>query len=185
MLLINVLVFNTPKIMAQNCGEERWSVKTLSDPDTIDINFNYIVPSTIGEQIKIINIPNSQTGKRSRYEDTLYSLNCLIIAFKKENDKDIHIVLKDINTNETMVGELISDECDEVKNTSRYNLFVELNKWFRENIGHPTSKLKHPKEPIPVKITGVSFYDFLHGQKGMASNGREIHPILSMSLIKN
>jgi hypothetical protein len=34
---------------------------------------------------------------------------------------------------------------------------------------------------IPVRISGVGFFDFIHGQTGVAPNGIEIHPILSIA----
>src|SRR5207237_586375 len=33
---------------------------------------------------------------------------------------------------------------------------------------------------IPVQITGVGMFDFLHGQTGVAPNGIEIHPVLDI-----
>src|SRR5437667_7732399 len=33
---------------------------------------------------------------------------------------------------------------------------------------------------IPVQIRGVGMFDFLHGQTGVAPNGIEIHPVLSI-----
>jgi hypothetical protein len=32
---------------------------------------------------------------------------------------------------------------------------------------------------VPVTVTGVAFFDRLHGQDGVAENGIELHPILS------
>jgi hypothetical protein len=32
----------------------------------------------------------------------------------------------------------------------------------------------------PVTVLGVGFFDFVHGQRGVAPNGIEIHPILSL-----
>jgi hypothetical protein len=31
---------------------------------------------------------------------------------------------------------------------------------------------------LPVTVTGVAFFDTLHGQEGVAPNGIELHPIL-------
>ena len=31
---------------------------------------------------------------------------------------------------------------------------------------------------MPVTVTGVGFFDVLHGQEGVAPNGIELHPIL-------
>src|SRR5260370_37385818 len=35
-------------------------------------------------------------------------------------------------------------------------------------------------EPTPVVVTGVGFFDKVHGQMGVAKNGIEIHPILAI-----
>ena len=31
-----------------------------------------------------------------------------------------------------------------------------------------------------VRITGVGFFDYLHGQRGVAPNGIELHPVLDV-----
>jgi hypothetical protein len=33
---------------------------------------------------------------------------------------------------------------------------------------------------IPVTVTGVAFFDPLHGQEGVAPNGIELHPLLAI-----
>src|SRR5437879_12232484 len=34
---------------------------------------------------------------------------------------------------------------------------------------------------VPVTVTGVGFFDFIHGQTGVAPNGIELHPLLDIS----
>jgi hypothetical protein len=34
---------------------------------------------------------------------------------------------------------------------------------------------------VPVSVTGVAFFDVLHGQEGVAQNGIELHPLLAIS----
>jgi len=36
-------------------------------------------------------------------------------------------------------------------------------------------------KPIPVHLVGVPFFDKLHGQTGVAPNGVELHPVLSIT----
>jgi len=31
-----------------------------------------------------------------------------------------------------------------------------------------------------VRITGVGFFDYIHGQRGVAPNGIELHPVLDV-----
>jgi hypothetical protein len=34
-----------------------------------------------------------------------------------------------------------------------------------------------------VRVTGVGFFDFLHGQTGVAPNGIELHPVLKIEFV--
>lgn len=171
-------------ISSAQCGKERWNVKTLSDKDTLKVVFNHPIKTTVNTQAvlpKPAKIPKNMP--RQNTECNVYTIDCYIIEYKKEADKDIHIVLRDLQTNATMVAEIPSPECKEVQKTSRYKKFAELYTWFTVNIGNPTSSFKTLVKPLKVRITGVGYYDFIHGQRGMAPNGREIHPVLSISLL--
>jgi hypothetical protein len=167
-----------------HCGTERWDVKTLSDADTININFNQIVPSSVHEQVLLTPPSKIKDIPRRDDESVIYQIKCRILTFKKEGgkdgDKDIHIVIEDPETHETMIAELPDPICDGIQGTSRVAQFAELNQWFSDNIGEPITKFKDLKDPPTVVITGTGFFDFNHGQKGRAINGREIHPVLSI-----
>ena len=167
------------------CGKERWNVKTLSDKDTIKVDFTRVVSTTVSIQACLTRPPIiPKNMPRQNTECNVYTIDCYIIEYKRESDKDIHIVLRDLKTNATMVAEIPSPDCPEVQKTSRNTKFDELYSWFTNNIGKPTSKFKTLHQPLRVRITGVGFYDFIHGQHGMAPNGREIHPVLSIIPIK-
>jgi hypothetical protein len=43
---------------------------------------------------------------------------------------------------------------------------------------HPTDFWQRPR--IGVHVTGVGFWDYNHGQSGVAPNAIELHPVLSM-----
>jgi hypothetical protein len=34
-----------------------------------------------------------------------------------------------------------------------------------------------------ARVTGVAFFDFLHGQTGVAPNGIELHPVLGFACL--
>lgn len=166
---------------AQDCGIERWDVKTLSDKDTLKIDFHKIIPSTVHQQVSLTK-PQRQSSRLDS-ESTVYSIDCFIIGYAREsNDKDIHMIIEDILTDETMVVEIPSKDCSAIQRTSRFQLFADLEEWFFKNIGLPTSSFFYLKKHIPVNITGLGFFDRNHGQIGMADNFREIHPVLSIKL---
>lgn len=166
----------------QECGVERWSIKTLSDTDTAFIHFNNVVRSSVHDQVNM-EAPFGRLNDRLASETVVYEIECFVIGYKKEPDRDIHVIVEDINTDETMVIEIMSPDCPEVKNTSRHKLAIELYQWFTENIGVPRTSFTFLKDHKRINLTGVGFWDYLHGQKGMANNGREIHPVLSMKII--
>lgn len=180
-LIILLLLTCTFSTHSQDCGVERWSIKTLSDIDTNKINFNKIIETTVGKQVSIIR-PTINRNKRDVSETFVYKINCSIVGYKKEKgDNDIHIIIEDDITEETMVAEIPNHNCQAIQITSRAQRFFNLNKWFVENIGAPTNNFTFLKKHIPVTLTGVGFFDYVHGQVGMALNGREIHPVLSIS----
>ena len=37
-----------------------------------------------------------------------------------------------------------------------------------------------PVSPATIVVTGIGFFDFLHGQTGAAPNGIELHPVLNI-----
>lgn len=166
-------------VLGQNCGIERWKIKTLSDADTAEIDFSNIKGSSVHEQVNLLR-PFGKINARQPSEEEVYQIECFIIGFVKEKDHDIHIKVKDVNTDETMVIELVNPDCFDAKNSSHYHQFQEVYESFINNMGAPHSTFKLLDTPTLISITGVGFWDFLHGQKGMAKNGREIHPVLSM-----
>ena len=162
-----------------SCGVERWAVKTCTDHDTILVNFNNIIPSTIAYQRSLPTQPTLPPNNRLPLEDTVYTIDCRITQYRLEDDGDVHCVIADAN-NQTLVSEICDPTCPGIANTSRYAMLTALRTWFVSNY-HPTSGWQYPN--LSVRITGVGFYDFQHGQIGIPPNGREIHPILTMSLL--
>ncbi|HET9096986.1 MAG TPA: hypothetical protein VFN37_10015, partial [Candidatus Baltobacteraceae bacterium] len=49
--------------------------------------------------------------------------------------------------------------------------------------GSVPSSFTNFKSGIVVDVTGVAFFDALHGQTGVAPNGIEIHPVLSIDFV--
>ena len=45
----------------------------------------------------------------------------------------------------------------------------------------PSDRYRVLRRPLRVALTGVGFFDRPHGQKGLAPNGIELHPLLSIA----
>ena len=177
--LVNV---RTPDGSLITCGVERWSIKTLIDPDTINVDFANVLQSTIQYQ-RSLTKPLTLPDTRLPQEDSVYSLDCIMYKYKLEDDNDIHIVIHEIgDTSQTMVAEILNAQCPGIISTSRYTQFNNLRKWF-DSTYHPTSTFTTTN--VRIRISGVGYFDFLHGQTGIPPNGREIHPVLSFLLITN
>ncbi|HEY5536086.1 MAG TPA: hypothetical protein VIL99_14265 [Ignavibacteria bacterium] len=74
-------------------------------------------------------------------ETSVYEIEAYVIEYKLEDDRDFHVVIGDPETDETMVVEILDPECPNIDNTSRYETFKEVRKWFIDNF-HPTTSFK-------------------------------------------
>ncbi len=149
---------------ASGCGIERWAVKTLTDPGANQVT---LTPqeSTIADLVSIAPpiIPTDRVGPT---EMTTFRITGKVIVHKTEADSDIHIALEDTQGNH-MIVEATSPSCAQGS--------VVL-KQIEE--ARPTAEAAQIGQTVTV--TGVGFFDRLHGQSGVAPNGIELHPILSI-----
>jgi len=174
----------TMTVQSPTCGVERWSVKTGTDPDAGTVDLNNPVHTTVADLGSIPAPPDPPgpplNARLAPTETTVYVVNATMLSFKKENDVDYHIVLQD-DTGHTMIAEIPCPCC------------VGLSSPFTAGIANARSKFDARFTPtsffqnvnIPVQITGVGFFDFIHGQTGVAPNGIELHPVLDISFTAN
>src|SRR5262249_52264593 len=101
-------------VLAIRPGQERWPVKTGTDPDVVLVEPR-IVPTTVEEMVSIPrpddmpvptdDYPAFQQHRSAPVETTIWTLDAHIIALKQENDGDYHLVLQGAS-GETMIGEI-------------------------------------------------------------------------------
>jgi hypothetical protein len=170
----------TAACMGQHCGEERWDVKTLRDSAARNVNFVDTIHSSVRKQTQLQPFrPSTHNPRMKRVEMKFYSIKAWLVGMVREDDRDYHLVLKDLTTDDSMVVEIPDPDCPEVAETQWANQYRTARTWIDTNIHVPTA-CYHAVIPGKVVITGVGYYDRLHGQRGMAANGREIHPVLSI-----
>ncbi len=155
------------------CGVERWSVKILTDPAAANIDWTPVA-TTIAEQNSFPQVTVSEDTARMSFEEQAVSMPCTIVAFKKEDDHDIHLILVDAEQ-DSMIGEIPGTSCAEVAASPFAPEFNSAAAWVANHLGTPATYFKHVD--ANVTITGVLFQDFPHGQDGHARNYREIHPV--------
>ena len=158
-----------------NCGVERWSVKTGTDPDSPSVSF--VSQSTTIATMRSWTPPSPipSNNRVSPFETSVWTINANLLEYKFEDDSDYHVVLQDAAGN-TIIGEIPNPGC--VGSGSPFaasiiNARLKFNAMFTA-----TTSFKFAN--VPVQVTGVGMFDFLHGQTGVAPNGIELHPILDI-----
>lgn len=164
------------------CGTERWSVKTLADPQGDAI---FSAPATVSTIAELSALPAPTRKELMAATDTRFPAEVAagrklvhvgVWGFKLESDSDIHIVLVDLkDPSQTMVTEIPSPACVPLKYKS-YIAGVRAS--FVQAFGAPTPRMKRLAKPRPIAAEGPLFFDFIHGQTGVAKNGAELHPLL-------
>lgn len=164
------------------CGTERWPVKTLADPQG-DAIFN--APATVStiEELSAIPAPTRKElmeATNTRFPAEVAAgrklVHVAVLGFKLETDSDIHVVIANPkNLSSTMVTEIPSPACVPPKYRS-YIAGVRAS--FIQAFGAPTPRMKHLAKPRLIQAEGPLFFDFIHGQTGVAKNGAELHPLL-------
>jgi uncharacterized membrane protein len=175
-LLLVVMSLLAPSTLLAQCGVERWSVKTGTDADVSKINLNAPTTTTIAA-MRAFTAPNPipPNNRITGPETTLWVINATLTLFKLESDSDYHLVIQDASGN-TMITEIPSPSC--VGAGSPFlpgitNARSEFDARFSATTSFQTAN-------IPVKVTGVGMFDFLHGQTGVAPNGIELHAVLDI-----
>jgi len=165
-----------PSALFGQCGVERWSVKTGTDADAGKVNLNAPTNTTIAA-MRAFTAPNPipPNNRITGPETTLWVINATLTLFKLESDSDYHLVIQDASGN-TMITEIPSPSC--VGAGSPFlagitNARSEFDAKFTATTSFQTAN-------IPVKVTGVGMFDFLHGQTGVAPNGIELHAVLDI-----
>ncbi|HEY1497918.1 MAG TPA: choice-of-anchor X domain-containing protein, partial [Candidatus Solibacter sp.] len=170
----------TITVSSPTCGVERWSVKVGTDPDAGLVNLINPVRTTISA-LRAIPAPADPPGpplnaRVQPTEITAFVVNGIISLYKLETDVDYHIVLKDLAGN-TIVTEIPSPACD--GSTSPFDAAVAAVRAKFDARFTATDTFQTAN--VPVQMRGVGFFDFIHGQTGVAPNGIELHPILDIA----
>jgi len=157
------------------CGLERWSVKTGTDGGARSVNQRYHFPTTISRLDALT--PPGALPARSRVrpvESTVYTLDATLLRYKQEADSDYHLVLSDGQN--TMIAEIPAAYC-----TGANSPFLSGIRTARYQFSqHYSVENRFKYTHAHVRITGVGFFDFSHGQSGVAPNAIELHPMLDV-----
>ena len=171
-----------------HCGTERWHVKTMSDPFASQVNRNVqvtTVDTLWNAQVPAGMTAHSDNVRFAPWELQAVQIRATIVGWKIEADNDFHIVVADLNTpSETMIVEPPSSACSGSCSSGYGALFQASRDAFVQCLGgQPSNRFTPIGRPVIADITGVPYFDPIHGQTGVARNGVEIHPVLSVSFV--
>lgn len=158
------------------CGVERWSVKTGTDPQAPSVNLSSYISSTIynfHQSTRPGSLPSN--GRVSPRETTQYRLSGTLIKYVREADSDYHLVIRD-GSGRTMIIELPASNC--VGAGSPFGPGIARARSQFDARFTATTSMKTTSTPVTIK--GIGFWDYIHGQTGVAPNGIEVHPVLDI-----
>ncbi|HKW77540.1 MAG TPA: hypothetical protein VJQ09_00495 [Candidatus Limnocylindria bacterium] len=159
-------------------GKERWAVKTGVDADAGQVDTSTAKPATV-TQMRAIPAPaqRPQDHRVGPTETTVFTITGFIARYKREPDQDYHLVLADPNRNE-MVIEVPLTDC--IKGTSPFRAKIVAARKAVDDVLQVTGQFPPTDSKIPVRVTGVGFFDAKGHGSGGTPNGIELHPVLEI-----
>ena len=160
------------------CGIERWPEKTLQDRRAALVNFT---PKPISvETLRRKRVRRDPEGfRKAPVETTVYSVRARLLGVRAEEDGDVHLVISSLtNRRRTMIVEMPSADCVARASNSARRKMRAARRSFERVCGPPSDTFEALHGT--ATIDGVGFFDFIHGQTGVAPNGIELHPVLGL-----
>jgi hypothetical protein len=140
------------------CGVERWTVKTLQDRPRLlpvqTVSIAYLVTRPAPHPLPVTRLP---------FERHVFRVTAAITLDRPEADSDLHLVLND--GTRTLIAESPSPSCTTGATPLRRRQMAQAR--------------ARARLCAKARVTGVAFFDFKHGQTGVAPNAIELHPVLA------
>lgn len=140
------------------CGFERWEIKTLKDrPHLLRVR-----TTTIAYLTRLKRPAFLPQNRRLPTERHTFSVTAAVTPVRHEADLDLHLVLR--SGSRTMIAEAPSAICTSGATAAARKLMLTARRAVRLC--------------TKARVVGVAFFDFKHGQIGVAPNAIELHPII-------
>ena len=179
----------------QRAVHERWSVKTGADAGAANLVTQVPVAGTIAGMVAFaVPAVRPPDARAPGAEETVWELNATLTGYKHESDGDYHLVIADGQGN-TMIAE-IPDPAALAPGSFFTEQITAARQAFDNQFGvQLAAAAQSPGTPqfaaaaivpalIPasesVTVRGLGFFDFAHGQDGVAPNAIELHPVISI-----
>ena len=145
------------------CGVERWTVKTLQDRPSLfpahTLTLRYLVTRPAPAYLPVTRLP---------FERHIFRVVAAVTLVRPEDDGDYHLVLQD-QAGRTIIAETPMLTCTVGA--------VPLRR-------HQLQTARNAARLFArASVTGVAFFDFDHGQTGVAQRAIELHPVLGFHCV--
>jgi hypothetical protein len=159
------------------CGSGRWDVKTLADAAAPSIDMRPIDTTVRGLAGTARPAPYLGPTRVAPVETSVFRIDARLIAMKTERDGDVHLIVGDVDhADETLIAEFPATACTVGAPSPDRAAMFWARDWLRDSCGIATPRLTRLRGA--ATITGVGFFDYEHGQYGVAPNAVEVHPVL-------
>jgi hypothetical protein len=158
------------------------SKKTMTDAFASQVNLTP-VPSTVAALRALPVPPGAGEGRpRTGPEKTTFALTVQLVAAELMSDHDFHLLIADRPGGRTMITELPDPTCPAASRSPVVARMAAARNALLAAVG----PIRHVYKLLNGRavITGVGFFDTVHGQVGIAPNGIELHPVLSFKLLR-
>jgi hypothetical protein len=113
----------------------------------------------------------------------VFRIRVRLVAAKNEEDGDIHLIVRGIDAKNkgTMITELPNPACIHAAPTEFRVRMIAARKALNRACGGEPPKDAFITLTGTAVLTGVGFFDSVHGQYLVAHNGIELHPLFSFN----
>lgn len=143
------------------CGVERWSIKTLKDRPVLLPRR----PATVAQLVALTRPNPFPPPARLPFERQIYTVVASVTLDRTEVDLDHHLVVS--AGGKTMIAETPSPVCT-----------VGATAYRRKQVKNAQAAARICSK---ARVTGVAFFDYKHGQTGVALNAVELQPVLDFA----
>jgi len=155
-------------------------VKVLIDPDADKVRIDSPQRSTI-EALQALTSTYADTSPRSPAEEQVFAIEGWLVGYALEADSDLHAVISN-DAGGTIIVEFPHPDC--MQGSRVLKQATEARAKFRHLVhAQMTTHYVQVPRQIRVRVTGILFFDRLHGQIGVAPNGVELHPVLDIEAV--
>lgn len=162
-------------LAATTCGTERWTVKTGTDDDRRHVADTVRQVSVRYLRHRSTPATKPQTARVAPVETTVYRVHARLTGYVREADGDYHLVLAD-TAGRTIIAEIPTPSC--VGAISPFRSDIGVARKHMNSHYSVTTAFKGARRKVVVR--GIGFFDYYHGQTGMAPNDLELHPVVGL-----